>query len=329
METLLLEVTNLCPFDCRHCSRDRTGPARHLPWPLFERLALEAKDLGLAEISLTGGEPLAWPDCLKALEFALIHDFRIGMVSNAWLFAEQLEPFLKKNPGALRRLSLSFSLDGPDAETHDSFRRMPGSFERVRQALIACRALRVPVTIKSSLWRGNLDRLLDLISLVRPLADGLSFIFLTPTPELVERDLIPSPKEYEAVFDLLTRQLMPMFPGLAVEGVCSKDQPIPLCNPFFSLPSIDFLGQATLCCNLSNLGEASGTAATGRERLGSLEEMRLSEIVGRHLEALPELAATLVPRSQTIWSRGCVACLRRFGKLGWLDGTSSPWREVR
>lgn len=328
MDTLLLEVTSLCPFDCRHCSRDRTGQPAHLSWPLFERLLLEAKDLGLSDISLTGGEPLAWPECIRAIEMALLHDFRVGMVTNGWLFAERFEPFVRRNPASARRLSLSFSLDGPDAETHDHFRRMPGSFERIRKAMISCRELRIPFTVKSSLWRGNLNRLLDLIVLPRSLGGDLSFIFLTPTPDLVEQDLIPSPKEYEVVFDHITRQLMPMFPGIAIEGVCSMDQPIPLCNPFASLPSIDYHGNATVCCNLSNLGEAHGKQEKGPEWLGSLVEKRLPEIIENHLGRLPDLAATLVQRSDRFWSRGCVACLRRFGKLAWLGRTLSPWREV-
>ncbi|MEW5992933.1 MAG: radical SAM protein [Candidatus Zixiibacteriota bacterium] len=277
-------------------------------------------------MSLTGGEPLAWPEFSRAFAYAQSRQLRMGLVTNGWLFTEVLEPILRQSPQAARVLSISFSLDGPDADTHDHFRRRPGSFERILRALSACRELGVTSNLKSSLWRRNTDRLLDLIALAQSYGSGLSLIFLSPTPELVQERLIPDPGEYERLFHQITSQLLPLFPWVGVEGICSLDQPIPLCNPFMSLPSIAYDGTATLCCNLSNVG-GQESAAQGPDLLGNVDRDPLPTILERHLAMLPDLAAGWTDRPDRLWKRSCAHCLGRFGKLGWLARTDSPWRQ--
>jgi len=326
LRALPLEVTTRCNFSCLHCGREKDVPRRQMSLPLFRRLLDEGRELGLRAVSLTGGEPLLWSHFAESFELCTQAGVSLGMVTNGWLFEERLWPLLRDRETSASPVELCFSLDGADAPTHDEFRQCPGSFDRIKRALERCRVIGVPTSIKCCLWKRNLDQLLDIAVLGRQMNASVGFVFLTPTPTLIARDVIPEPAVYDQTFRVLVEKIVPLFAKVQVEGLGSDGAPVPLCNPFWSLPNIDPDGNLSFCCNLSNAGLANGTAPCP-EHLGSLAEISLEEGIRRHLRRLEGFVAGQVSPA-TKWQRSCAACLRRFGKLGWLAATDSPWKHV-
>jgi MoaA/NifB/PqqE/SkfB family radical SAM enzyme len=124
-------ATNACNARCVHCS---TAAAKRLPGELttaeamgmFEKLT----SLGVFDVAVSGGEPLARGDIFEILEYAAGLRIRLGLGSNG-------SPV---TPHVVRRLKdvgldrLQISIDGLEG-THDQARRWPGLFRKSVQAI--------------------------------------------------------------------------------------------------------------------------------------------------------------------------------------------------
>ena len=80
----------------------------------------------------TGGDPLKRPDLYELIR----HSVKIGLRTNVTpsatplLTEDAIDRF--KECGVSR---MAISLDGPDAQSHDDFRGIPGTFDRAMMAL--------------------------------------------------------------------------------------------------------------------------------------------------------------------------------------------------
>ena len=65
--TLVAELTHRCPLHCPYCSNPRELAARgdELSTDQWARVFAEAEALGVVQLHLTGGEPLARGDLLE------------------------------------------------------------------------------------------------------------------------------------------------------------------------------------------------------------------------------------------------------------------------
>jgi radical SAM protein with 4Fe4S-binding SPASM domain len=98
---------------------------------------------------------------------------------------------------------LAVSLDGPDAESHDGFRRVRGSFARTLFALEEAEGVGLETQINTTVTPRNLRRLGEIAGIVQRSGARLwSVFFLVTTGRaLVDDDL--SAEDYEQVFAFL------------------------------------------------------------------------------------------------------------------------------
>src|SRR5207302_11139153 len=70
--SLLAEITHRCPIHCLYCSNplELTRRADELPTEVWLRVLAEAADLGVLQVHLSGGEPLARADLAAFVERA-------------------------------------------------------------------------------------------------------------------------------------------------------------------------------------------------------------------------------------------------------------------
>ncbi len=293
-----------------------------MPYEIIEDIAEQSVYLGIKEVCITGGEPLLYPEIQKTVELFTSKGIFVSIVSNGYLFRESFFPILDKIN--TRLLSICFSLDGARPETHDFLRRKEGSFEKVIDAIKLCNESGISVSLKMALWKGNINEIFDMAVLGRTYAEQVSFIILSPTPELIKKDLIPSPKEYQNVIRKIKREIMPIFPGIEIEGICERDVPVPLCNPFFSGPNIDYLGEVSFCCNLSNTIGLNKKAVY----IGDIKKEKLEEIFYKHMIKCSEYIKFMVKKPFSFWERTCSYCMKIFGQMNWLKKVDSPWRNI-
>ncbi len=294
-----------------------------MPYWMFTHLIDQAAYLGIEDVCLTGGEPLLYPDICEAIEVLFSKGINVSIVSNGYLFQEILYPFLKHKKSHLHLFSMCFSLDGADPETHDSFRQKSGSFFKVLEAIRLCHELNIEVSLKMSIWKKNIENIFEMCVFGLEHVNEIGLIILSPTPNLIKMDLIPTPKQYEEVIWDIRRKIIPLFPKVEIEGICDPDIPIPLCNPFLSGPNIDYRGDITFCCNLSNT-----TSENNKASLGNLAKTSLDKAFYRHILMCSDFVKYMVKKAPSIWSRSCAYCSRIFGGMNWLKDMDSEWRNV-
>ncbi len=144
-----------CNFHCQHC--DVTKLRKKGPQKIFipegvKELAKQADEIGLAQIVITGGEPLVFPDFDKIVEAIDPSKFWIVTDTNGWFLDEKKAKHLK-NIGVDK---IQLSIDGLDPIAHDEFRRKKGSFERCLRALDASLSAGLNVIIQTVVTKQRL-----------------------------------------------------------------------------------------------------------------------------------------------------------------------------
>jgi organic radical activating enzyme/TusA-related sulfurtransferase len=140
-----------CNLHCDYCcvrSSPKT-PRRELGLPRVKRIAIEAAELGVKEIFVTGGEPFLLPDIDDILA-ACIAAAPTTVLTNGMLLTERCFQTLRSLPS--RRLTLQISLDSPTPERHD-LHRGKGTWMRAWNGVMRARAeglrVRLAATVAS------------------------------------------------------------------------------------------------------------------------------------------------------------------------------------
>jgi len=199
---VIWETTQACDLACVHC-RACAQPVRsalELTTDEARRLIDDIAALKAPVFVLTGGDPLKRPDIFEIVEYGSTNGVRISLTPSA-------TPLLTRD--AIARLKgcglarLAVSLDGPTAEIHDAFRRVPGSYDWTLRSVRWARELALPAQINTTITRHNLQHLDAMIALLEQLDIVLwSVFFLIPTGRGSAIDLI-SADEFEQVFEKL------------------------------------------------------------------------------------------------------------------------------
>jgi len=130
-----LQYNYVCNMKCVHCSItpfQKHGGRRLTPADV-KNLCDQADEYGLAQIDLTGGEPLAFKDLDDVIRAIDPSRFFLMVDTNGWMMTEEKVKHLKD----LGVDKIQISLDSLDGKAHDDFRRKPGTFERVLRAIKA------------------------------------------------------------------------------------------------------------------------------------------------------------------------------------------------
>ncbi|MCA9603870.1 MAG: radical SAM protein [Myxococcales bacterium] len=158
----LLELTYACNLNCAFCYNDLTLEGERLTKDDYFALLDDLARMGVMNLTLSGGEPLAHPDF-----------FAIGAEARRLGFAIRI----KSNGHALRRdvalrireeidpLVIDVSLHGATAETHDRQTRVPGSFDRLQRNLRTMLDLGLRVRVNTTLTRWNEGELRNMFEL--------------------------------------------------------------------------------------------------------------------------------------------------------------------
>lgn len=125
-----------CNFRCEHCSVKQfqgKNDKRSFTLNDVRELSRQADEMGLANIVITGGEPLVFKDFDALVEAIDPQKFYITSDTNGWLLDDEKAKHLK-NIGVDK---IQLSLDSLDPQEHDSFRHAPGSHQRALKAIDA------------------------------------------------------------------------------------------------------------------------------------------------------------------------------------------------
>jgi radical SAM protein len=196
---VIWEVTQACDLACVHC-RASAQPKRN-PFELSteegKRLIDEIKAMQVPVFVLTGGDPIKRPDLFELIEYSAKVGVRVSLTPSATpLLTREIIHRLKES--GLARLAVS--LDGSNAETHDAFRGMSGSFQRTLEAIEWANEVGLPVQINTTFSRRNVDDFERIAAIIEQRQITLwSVFFLVPTGRGKLNDLL-SADEFEEIF---------------------------------------------------------------------------------------------------------------------------------
>ena len=162
--TLTAELSFQCPLHCPYCSNPldigAEGYRRELETEHWSRAFREARQLGVLQLALTGGEPMLRRDLAELCAAARAAGLYSSLITAGTRFTRRRAAALK----AAGLDHVQISLQSPDAEDND---RIAGnrSFEKKLAAARVATELGFPLTINCVLHRQNLDRVEDLLEL--------------------------------------------------------------------------------------------------------------------------------------------------------------------
>ena len=147
----------------------------------------------------TGGDPLKRPDLFPLLEKSVSFGLRTITPSATPLLNEgAIEGF---RPCGVARMAIS--LDGPDAASHDGFRRVEGSFARAMFGLEYARQIGLATQIHTAVTLHNLGRIDQIAGPVRAYGARLWSVFFLVTTGRASASQDLSAGEYQEVFQFL------------------------------------------------------------------------------------------------------------------------------
>ena len=145
----------------------------------------------------TGGEPMMRVDLPNLIRHATAQGVRSVLAPCGMLVTE--DRLLELKDAGI--MACSFSIDGPDRESHDAFRGVDGAWESIMAAMAAARAVRLPFQINTVVRHGALKTLDTIYKIAMDEgATRLDLFFLVPTGRgLLIDSQVPNEEETESV----------------------------------------------------------------------------------------------------------------------------------
>lgn len=299
LHTLTFELTARCPCRCRHCYI--------VPAPQVDEMSTgevcdvldQARQEGVIQLMLTGGEVFLRTDLEAILAHARTHRFFVNILTSGLLVDEDAAAMLARHGVAAVEMSL---LGATDA-VNDDLMRVPGALRKIRAAAAWLRDAGLRVVLKATVMRGNAHELGAMAALARELR-----VLFHASPLLAPRRDAESGPESLALSEI---ELAALDQGLMGAGL---------------LPGESSDGGAVLVCQAGR--SVAGVTADGLvypcvlwpRSVGSLRERSLHDIW--HADPDPFLAALRAHTDAAL--EECQACTvrdhcRRCPGMAWQE----------
>jgi MoaA/NifB/PqqE/SkfB family radical SAM enzyme len=199
---VIWETTRACDLACKHCRAEAILDRNPLELTTAEakRLMDEVRRFGRIVFVLSGGDPVRRPDLVELVEHGAGLGLRMGLTPAT---TPRMTPELL---GDLKRAGLArvaVSLDGSNAEIHDAFRQVDGSFQEGLRILRQAGEVGLSTQVNTTVSRFNVDDFPRLCELMEGL--GIVFwevFFLVPVGRARTED-VATAEEFEEVFNKL------------------------------------------------------------------------------------------------------------------------------
>ena len=205
---LELEISRRCNLRCIHCyawAEDRDFDDE-LTFPEIETVLTDAWELGIRELSLTGGEVMLRSDFLAIIDAGLERGFGVRFVTNGTLLDEGLLAELCKRPITL----ITVSLDGISAASHERIRG-PGNHEPCLRAIDRLLAAGFAISVITAFSKLNIDEFDALLEFC--VARGIDWqVQMTSAKGRCPEPITLSPDEYYALGEKVAAALTAELP---------------------------------------------------------------------------------------------------------------------
>jgi PqqA peptide cyclase len=163
---LLAELTYACPLHCPYCSNplNLADYREELTTPEWQRVLAEARELGVLQLHLSGGEPLQRRDLVEIVHSASELGLYTNLITSALGLSSRRAQQL--HTAGLDHVQISIQADEPALS--DRLAGTP-SFERKIAAARLVKELGWPLTLNMVLHRHNIDRIARILDVAEEL----------------------------------------------------------------------------------------------------------------------------------------------------------------
>ena len=198
-----LQYNYICNMKCVHCSISsfQKQSGRTMTPADVKNLCDQADEYGLAQLDLTGGEPLAFKDLDEVIKAIDPRRFFLMCDTNGWLMTEEKVRHLKD----LGVDKIQLSLDSMDAKAHDDFRRKPGAWMRAIKAIDAVNKVGLFLQISTVLTNERVlsDEFVDFLEFCKSNNASVNAIWAKPVGEYAGRmDTLVAPEVNARIIEL-------------------------------------------------------------------------------------------------------------------------------
>ncbi|MDF2556495.1 MAG: radical protein family [Bacillales bacterium] len=196
---VIWETTRACGLKCQHCRAD----AQFLPDPNEltheEGIALldEIYEMGNPMVVFTGGDCMLRKDLFELAEYGIKKGMRISMSPSATKEVTEARMDKAKEVGISR---WSFSIDGANAEVHDAFRGIEGTFDMTIEKLRYLNKIGISHQINTCISKNNIHQLEEMAELMKELKTSVWYILLLVPTGRGQMNECLTPVEHEKVF---------------------------------------------------------------------------------------------------------------------------------
>lgn len=163
LDGIAITLLSNCNLKCKHCYGEY-GPDK------CDKLSKEAvfdiidqmKALHCKDVSFTGGEVMLHEDLLEILEYATSKNLKVSLLTNGIKVDESFVNRLD----SMGPVEIQLSIDGHNAELHDDFRGVNGSFDKTMRAFRLFRERDYKVVVSHIAHKKNCDHIEDAKSMV-------------------------------------------------------------------------------------------------------------------------------------------------------------------
>jgi|WetSurSiteA1Bulk_404760.scaffolds.fasta_scaffold32165_1 SynChlorMet cassette radical SAM/SPASM protein ScmE len=163
-QTIELAITNKCNLRCKYCYYFASPADAGEDLPLEEWLKFfeELNRCNVMNVLIAGGEPLCREDLREILDGVARNNMRYTILTNGTLMTDDMAKFIASTRRCNR---VQVSIDGSIPATHDACRGA-GSFERAIEGIRCLRRNGVPVAVRVTVHRDNVNDLEDIAHLL-------------------------------------------------------------------------------------------------------------------------------------------------------------------
>jgi pyrroloquinoline quinone biosynthesis protein E len=164
---LLAELTYRCPLHCPYCSNplNLSAYSDELTLDEWVRVLTEARNLGVLQLHLSGGEPLQRRDLVDIVAQARTLGFYTNLITSALALTPTRAEQLKQ--AGLDHVQIS--IQAADASTSDLIAGTPSFHKKIAAARLV-KALDFPLTLNIVLHRRNIEQIEAILTLAEELA---------------------------------------------------------------------------------------------------------------------------------------------------------------
>ncbi|MFA5029879.1 MAG: radical SAM protein [Patescibacteria group bacterium] len=206
--SLLISPTMRCNLRCKGCYAGNYSQKDDLPYEVVDRVVTEGKEMGVALVTILGGEPLIWERLFDL--FAAHQNMYFQFYTNGTLLSEDKVKKIRD----LGNVAVILSIEGFKKETDE--RRQAGVYDKVLKAMDLLRKHKVPFGYSVAVTKDNeavitSDEFVDLM-IEKGALIGWLFMYM-PVGKDPDLNLMPTPEQRRHLldFDRHIRQTRPLF----------------------------------------------------------------------------------------------------------------------